>query len=131
MQKSLKGPPKKALETKTAGKKGGGKGKNAESSCWVPSGTVMISSNEQGQVEVLFEAIEKISAKIVELEKFKATVQQLERVGLGKNVNYIVFLEDDVPKKIVLKTKGNSNEDNFKFATALSIPAGFSTFGSE
>ena len=131
LQKNLKGQSKKAPEPKATGKKGGGKGKNAESSCWVQSGDVMLSSTEQGQVEILFEAIEKISAKILELEKFKGTVQQLERIGLGKNVNYIVYLEDDIPKKIVLRVKGNQAEDSFKFATELSVAASFSTFGGE
>jgi hypothetical protein len=130
LQKNLKGPPKKAPEPKTSGKKAGGKGKNEESSCWVQSGNVMLSSTEQGQVEILFEVIEKIGAKIIELEKFKATTQQLERIGLGKNVNYIVYLEDDIPKKIVLRSKGNQAEDGFKFATQLSVAASYSTFGN-
>jgi prefoldin subunit 5 len=131
LQKNLKGPTKKAPEPKAAGKKGGGKGKTVESSCWVQSGSVMLSSTEQGQVEILFDAIEKISAKIQELEKFKATVQQLERVGLGKTVNYLVYLEDDIPKKIVLRAKGNQDEAGFKFATEHSVAACISTFGNE
>jgi hypothetical protein len=131
LQKNLKGQPKKAPEPKSAAKKGNGKGKNLESSCWVQSGTIMLSSTEQGQVEILFEAIEKINAKILELEKFKVTLQQLERIGLGKNVNYIVYLEDDIPKKIVLRAKGNLAEEGFKFATELSVAANFSTFHGE
>lgn len=91
----------------------------------------MLSSPEQGQVEILFEAIEKISAKILDLEKFKGTVQQLERIGLGKNVNYIVYLEDDIPKKIVLRAKGNQVDAGFKFAAELSVAAAYSTFGNE
>jgi hypothetical protein len=132
MQKNLKGTAaKKTPEPKAANKKGGGKGKAAESSCWIQSGNVLLSSTEQGQVEILFEAIEKINAKIQELEKFKATVQQLERVGLGKTVNYLVYLEDDIPKKIVLRAKGNQVEDGFKFATELSVAAAMNTFGGE
>ena len=130
LQKSLKAPIKKAPDTKTAGKTG--KGKGGESSVWIQSGSVMLSSTEQGQVEILFEAIEKISAKIQEFEKFKVTVQQLERIGLGKTVNYIVYIEDDIPKKIVLRTKGNPTDTGgFKFSTELSIPASFSEFGNE
>jgi len=126
LQKNLKAPAKKAPEPKAAGK-GGAKGKTAESSCWVQSGSVMLSSTEQGQVEILFEAIEKISVKIQELEKFKATVQQLERIGLGKTVNYMVYFEDDIPMKIVLRSKGNQVEESFKFATELSVSAGVPT----
>lgn len=130
LQKNLKGPLKKTPENKATGKKGG-KGKNAVSSCWVQSGNVMLSSIEQGQVEMLFEAIEKISEKIVELEKFKVTIQQLERIGLGKNVNYMVYFEDDLPKKIVIKAKGNQGDDGFKFATELTVAAAFSTFDTQ
>jgi hypothetical protein len=130
LQKSLKGPSKKAPESKASGKKGNGKGSKADSSCWVQSGSVMLSSSEQGQVEILFDAIEKISLKILDLEKFKATAQQLERLGLGKNIDYILYLEDDIPKKIVLKAK-NSQEDGFKFATELSVESNFGVFSNE
>lgn len=130
LQKNLKAPAKKAPEPKSA-KKGGGKGKAPESSCWVQSSSVMLSSTEQGQVEVLFEAIEKISAKVGELEKFKATVQQLERIGLGKTVNYVVYFEDDIPRRIVLRAKGNLVDDGFKFSTELSVAAYSGTFGNK
>jgi hypothetical protein len=130
LQKNLRGPPKKASE-RAAGKKGG-KGKKAESSVWFQSGNVLISSTEQGQAEVLFEAIEKIGDKIQDMEKFKATVQQLERIGLGKNVNYILYIEDEIPRKIVLRAKSGLPEDEaFKFATELSVPAVYSDFGNK
>jgi hypothetical protein len=130
LQKNLKGPAaKKAPDPKASGKKGGAKGKETEPSGWVQSGNVMLSSTEQGQVEIMFEAIEKINTKIQELDKFKATVQQLERLGLGKDVNYVVYIEDDIPKKIVLRAKSNlADEGIFKFATELSVPAAFSDF---
>jgi transposase len=130
LQKNLKGQPKKAPEQKAAGKKNDGKGKNDESSVWIQSGNILLSSTEQGQVEIMFEAIEKINDKILELEKFKAAVQQLERIGLGKTVNYIVYIEDDIPKKIVIRAKNTSNEEVFKFATEFSVPAVFNTLSS-
>ena len=126
LQKNLKGQPKKAPEQKANGKKNGGKGKNNESSVWIQSGNILLSSTEQGQVEIMFEAIEKINDKILELEKFKVAVQQLERIGLGKTVNYVVYIEDDIPKKIVIRAKNASSEDVFKFATEFSVPAVFS-----
>jgi hypothetical protein len=123
LQKNLKSQSRKAPEPKNSGKKGR-KGKGSESSCWVQSGPVMLSSIEQGQVELLFEAIEKINFKITELDKFKATLQQLERIGLGKGVNYMVYFEEDIPKKIVIRQiSAKSDEISFKFATELSIPA--------
>lgn len=124
LQKSLGGQTKKAPEKKAGGKKGSGKDKNGESSCWVQSGNALVSSTEQGKVELLFDAIEKISAKIMELNQFKSTIQQLERIGLGKNVTYIVYIEEEIPKKIVISSKCKQSEDEgFKFSMGLSVPA--------
>ncbi len=119
MQKTTKSPPKKAPEKKPAGK---GK-KGEENSIWVPSGSIMLSSTDQGQAEILFEAIEKIGTKIQDLEKLKGSIQQLERIGLGKNVSYILYIEDDVPKKIVVQPKNNNSDGSFKYATEMSIQA--------
>lgn len=127
LQKNLKAQSKKPVEPADKGKKGG-KGKEA-SSCWVQSGDIQISFSEQGQSEILFEAIEKIKVKIQENEKFKLTVQQLARLGLGTTISYIVYFEEDIPKKIVLKPKPNGKGDEaFKFMAELSVPAiyGFS-----
>jgi hypothetical protein len=120
LQKTTKTPPKKAPEKKQSG----GKGKKNESSIWIPSGSILLSSTDQGQAEVLFEAIEKIGEKIQDLDKLKASIVQLERIGLGKNVNYILYIEEDIPKKIVVQPKGNSADDGaFKYATEMSIQA--------
>jgi hypothetical protein len=124
LQKNLRGP-KKAPEKSGKGRKG----KKGGSSAWIQTGNVLLSSTEQGQAEVLFEAIEKIGDKIQDIEKFKVTVQQLERMGLGNSVTYIIYIEDDVPKKIVLRVKsGLPEEEAFKFATELSVPAVYSDF---
>ncbi len=125
LQKSLKAPTKKGSDSKGGDKKGGSKG-NFESPSWVQAGNVLLCTTDQGQVEIMFEAIEKINEKIQELEKFKVAVQQLERLGLGKTVSYVVYIEEDIPKKIVIKAKTNATDDTFKFATELSVPAVFS-----
>jgi hypothetical protein len=118
LAKTLKSAPKEP--SKTQGKKDGGKKKKAEDSCWLQSGNVLLSSTPQGQVEVMFEAIEKIGAKITEMDKSKMAIQQLERIGLGKKVNYIAYFEDDVPKRIVLSAKATQQGDEiFHFATEL------------
>jgi hypothetical protein len=125
-QKTLKNQSKKTTEATDKGKKSS-KGKE-ESSCWVQSGDIAISYTEQGQTEILFEAIEKINTKIQENDKFLAAIQQLARLGLGTTVNYIVYIEEDVPKKIVLKPKANTKGDEaFKFVTELSISAFYNT----
>jgi glutamate mutase epsilon subunit len=124
LQKTLKATSKKPAEndkTKKGSKNAKGK---EETSCWVQSGDIAISFTEQGQTEILFEAIEKINVKVQEYEKFKGTVQQLARLGLGTTVNYIVYIEEDVPKKIVLKQKTSDKGDEaFKFMAELSVPA--------
>ena len=125
LQKNLRSSSKKPPETADKGKNGSKNAKGKEqSSPWVLSGDIPISFTEQGQTEILFEAIEKINRKIQENEKFKATVQQLARLGLGTTVNYIVYIEEDIPKKIVLKPKANAKGDEvFKFMAELSVPA--------
>lgn len=126
LQKNLKSQSKKPVETNDKGKKGS-KGKEV-ASCWVQSGDIAISYTEQGQTEILFEAIEKLNTKIQENDKFLAAVKQLARLGLGTTVNYIVYIEEDVPKKIVLKPKANTKGDEaFKFMTELSVSAFYNT----
>jgi hypothetical protein len=125
LQKNLRSAPKKMPDTRN-GKKGGGNAKNSESSCWVSSGEILLCTTEQGQAEILFEAIEEINRKIQGLEKFKSGIQQLERIGFGKNVNYITLIKDDVPCKIVIRAK-NSAQGNeaFSFMTDISVQAMF------
>jgi predicted DNA-binding protein len=130
LQKSLGGAKKAAGKTNKKKKKG--KGKKGASPVWVQSGDVLLSSTEQGQAEVLFEAIEKIGDKIQDIEKFKATVQQLERLGLGKKTDYIVYIEDDIPLKIVVRSKTClPEEEAFKFSTELSVSAVYSDFSDK
>jgi len=124
IQKTLKAQSKNPTQADKSKKGGNGAKGKEETSCWVQSGGISISFTEQGQTEILFEAIEKINSKIQEFEKFKGTVQQLSRLGLGTTVNYIVYIEEDVPKKIVLKQKTSTKTDEaFKFMAELSVPA--------
>lgn len=124
LQKTLKAQAKRPAETAKTKKGGKGAKNKEETSCWIQSGEIAISFTEQGQTEILFEAIEKINAKVQEFEKFKGTVQQLARLGLGATVNYIVYVEEDVPKKIVLKQKtATKGDEAFKFNAELSVPS--------
>lgn len=124
LEKNTRGGPKKTSETQNGKKSGAGKAKTSVSSCWVHSGEVLLCSTEQGQAEILFEAVEQISIKIQGLEKFKAGIQQLERLGFGKNVNYITLIKEDVPTKIVIRKKSNvQDSERFNFATDMSVPA--------
>jgi hypothetical protein len=118
LQKNARAPMKKNPDNKQLGKmKEEGKSRKGETSCWVQTGEILLCSTEEGEAEILFEAIEEINTKIQALDKFKTTLQQLERLGLGKNVNYITYIKDDVPVKIVLRNKsGTQVAENFKFA---------------
>jgi len=125
LQKNMRGAAKKLPEARN-GKKGGGNGKTSTPSCWVSSGEVQLCTTEQGQAEILFEAIEDIGGKIQGLEKFKSGTQQLERIGFGKNVNYITLIKDDVPCKIVIRSKSSTQgNETFSFMTDISVPALF------
>jgi hypothetical protein len=122
MQKNLRVQGKRNAEAKQPAK-GKAKGKKGESSCWVQSAGILLCSTEQGEAEVLFEALEDINGKIQGLERFKAAIQQIERLGLGKNVNYVAYFKDDVPEKMVLRAKRETdNIGNFKFTTDLTAP---------
>jgi hypothetical protein len=125
IQKNLrsqsKQPPAKSSNDKKVKGKGG---KGDAESCWVCSGDLQISFADEAQTQILFEAIEKIKAKIQEFEKFKLAIQQLSRLGLGTTVAYLIYIEDDNPKKIVLKSRGNvKGDESFNFAAEFSVPA--------
>ena len=82
------------------------KGKNKEaqaSSEWVQFKDLMLSASELGEAEVLFEAIEKINAKIEQLNNVKESIAELEKSRLGKDITYITYIHDGVPEKIVLR----------------------------
>jgi hypothetical protein len=122
LQKNMRGAAKNMAEEKSSKKNGGGKGKKGESSCWVQSGEALLCSTDQGEAEVLFEAIGEISRKIQSLEKFKGSLQQLERLGVGKGLNYITYIKDDIPERIVLRSKDKSEAaENLKFAADFTV----------
>jgi hypothetical protein len=122
IQKTLKNKSKQPAPKSSKDKKAKGKGENE--SIWVYSGDLQISFADEAQTQILFEAIEKIKIKTQEFENFKAAVQQLARLGLGSSVNYLIYVEDDAPKKIVLKSKGGDKTDEaFKFASEFTVPA--------
>jgi len=89
---------------KPAKKKGKHK-KTQEATYWVQFGEIMLSASEQGEAEILFEAIEKINRKVERLEKVKESIAQMEKSGLGKDIIYITYICDGIPEKIVLRHK--------------------------
>ena len=114
----------KNLKTKKTPKKTEKKGKKKkkEGSTWIDFKEIMLSASEQGEAEILFEAIEEINEKIERLEKAKSAVENLAKVGLGKDILYITYINDGVPEKIVLKhKKGEEFGEKFKFIADFSV----------
>ncbi len=40
------------------------------------------------------------------LEKFRDTIEDLEKFDLGKDILYVTYVRDEVPEKLVLHKKG-------------------------
>lgn len=122
MQKTLK---TKAKPQKTEKNKGKNRKTEASAADWIPYRDVMLCASEQGQAEIVFEAIEEINDKIDRLEKIKNTFVDLEKSGLGKDITYVAFIHDGVPEKLVLRhKKGEEIAERFKFITEFSVSTG-------
>jgi len=109
---------------KAGGRKGGKKEekKAGTSTEWVQFKDVMLSAEDLGEAEILFEATEELKNKIEKLEKAKNSIIDLERYGLGKELLYITYIHDGVPEKIVFKPKkGAEVPEKFEFAADFSI----------
>ena len=115
-------PKGKAKAKKKGGKKKKKKGKKGGiPEEWVPFQSMLLSSSVQGEAELMFEAIEAITAKVEELEEAKASIEELRSVGLGDDVRYLVLLRDGVPKKIVIKSTGAEAVQKFKFSRGFTV----------
>lgn len=112
-------------------KKGGGSRKEAEKKKggkekalaeWVTVKSVMLNASDQGEVEILFDAIEEINRKIEQLTKVKEAVEDLEKLALGKEIIYVAYVHDGVPEKIVLRRKkGAEMSEKFTYAADFSM----------
>jgi len=100
-----------------------GKSKKTSTSAeWVQFKEIQLSSTEQGEAEILFDAIEELNKKIEQLEKVKNSLAELEKLGLGKNIIYITYIHDGVPEKIVLRHKKDQEfEKKFQYIADFSV----------
>jgi hypothetical protein len=80
------------------------------SSCWISYKGLNISSSDQGEFEMLFEAIEELGKKVDKLIKTKTVVEELMKVGIGENLKYRVYIKEGVPQKIILKPREKDAE---------------------
>ena len=99
------------------------KGKKLENSQeWLPFKEILLCASEVGEAEILFEAIEEINKKIDKLEKVKTSIEDIEKAGLGKDIQYIVFIRDGTPERIALRHKKDARfAEKFKYAMDFSV----------
>lgn len=118
-QKSVKGKVKRESEKEGKGKKTKKAGAYTE---WVSYKGVMVSASEQGEAEILFDAVEEIDKKIEQLNKVKNIIENLEKATPGKDIIYITYIHDGVPEKIVLRHKRDKEfAEKFKFIADFSM----------
>lgn len=118
-QKSLQGKARRESKKEGKGEKTKKEGASGE---WISYKGVMLSASEQGEAEVLFDAIEEMNRKIEQLSKVKSTIENLEKSTLGKDVIYIAYIHNGVPEKIVLRHKRDKKfAEKFKFMADFSM----------
>ena len=112
----------KSVKAKSKGeKKREEKGEGA-SNQWFSYKGVLVSASEQGEAEILFDAIEEINRKIDQLNQVLGTIENLEKSALGKEMVYIAYFHNGVPEKIVLRHKrGTELAEKFEFAADFSM----------
>jgi hypothetical protein len=118
-QKSLRGRAKREGGKESKGEKTKKVGTSTE---WISYKGVLLSASEQGEAEILFDAIEEINRKIEQLNKVKSTIENLEKSTLGKDIIYIAYIHNGVPEKIVLRPKRDK-----EFTEKFQFTADFST----
>ncbi|MFQ6053901.1 MAG: hypothetical protein ACE5OO_06730 [Candidatus Bathyarchaeia archaeon] len=97
------------------------KGKESEVENWVPFRSLLLTSSVQGEAELMFDAIEAITAKIEELNEVKASLEELRDLGLGDDVGYTVLIREGVPRRMVIKPIGVDAFKKFRFSRGFTV----------
>jgi hypothetical protein len=95
--------------------------KKKKGSDWVQFQGVELSSSLQGEAEVMFEAISKISEKLEELSKGIESLEELRKIGLGNDIRYICYIEEGVLRKIVIKPLDDNALTRFTFNRGFTV----------
>jgi hypothetical protein len=95
--------------------------KKKKSSDWIQFQGIELSSSLQGEAEVMFEAISKISEKVEALGGVIESLEELRKVGLGNDVRYICYLDDGILSKIVLKPLDDDALAKFTFNRGFTV----------
>ena len=103
---------------KLGGKK---KDKKRKGSDWVQFQGIELSSSLQGEAEVMFEAISKISEKLEALGRGIESLEELRKVGLGNDIRYICYIEEGVLRKIVVNPVDDDALARFTFNKGFTV----------
>lgn len=103
---------------KLGGKK---KDKKRKDSDWVQFQGLELSSSLQGEAEMMFEALSKISEKLDALRRGIESLEELRKVGLGNDVRYICYLEEGVLRKMVIKPVDDDALARFTFNRGFTV----------
>jgi len=110
------------LGSKKGDKKSDKKGdKKKKGSDWVQFQGLELSSSLQGEAEVMFEAISKISEKLEALSKGIESLEELRKIGLGNDIRYICYIEEGVLRKIVIKPLDDNALTRFTFNRGFTV----------
>jgi hypothetical protein len=109
----------KQLDLEKLGSKKGDKKKKG--SDWVQFQGLELSSSLQGEAEVMFEAISKISEKLEALSKGIESLEELRKIGLGNDIRYICYIEEGVLRKIVIKPLDDNALTRFTFNRGFTV----------
>jgi hypothetical protein len=112
----------KQLDLEKLGKGGGKRNdKKKKGSDWIQFQGLELCSSLQGEAEVMFEAISKISEKLEALDRAIESLEELLKVGLGNDVKYTCLLEDGVLSKIVIKPVDDDAMSTFTFNKGFTV----------
>jgi uncharacterized protein YaaR (DUF327 family) len=114
---------KKLSALQKSSKKEKGNGKKSDLSNWIAFKDIMLTKEERGEAQILFEAIEEINNKITRLIKIKETIEDLKKLALGEDILYVAYMRDEVPERIVLhKREEKETAEKFEFVATFSAP---------
>lgn len=108
----------KQLDLEKLGSKKKDKRKGSD---WVQFQGLELSSSLQGEAEVMFEAISKISEKLEALSRGIESLEELRKVGLGNDIRYICYLEEGVLRKIVVNPVDDDALAKFTFNRGFTV----------
>ncbi len=110
-------PQGKRKETKQA--------KSRKSPNWIRFKDIELSASEAGQAEILFQAIEEIAGKTDRIERVQKSIEELEKSGFGKDIIYVTYICDGIPKRIFLRHKKDGEfAEKFQFIADFSVVKG-------